>query len=300
MPRRSTQPPRPQAPPLTAEHIRGGIGRTNKRIDDLERFDPAQVKTRWAPEVKALETAIEETLAVVFGEGTDQFNRYIRATSLDHGPVSMQVNLSGYGGHDPGFDPESQRYLTEGKAEALLLLRQAIRGLQENLPDLEAQIQATGPGAAHRGEAARNRKIFIVHGHDEAREMVARFVARLGFEPIILHEQASQGRTIIEKVETNGDVQFAIVILTPDDEGRAKGGTLQPRARQNVILELGYFLGRLGRHNVCALKRGDLEIPTDFAGVVYQPLEGDWQRMLGLEPQAAGFEIDWNAVMRRS
>lgn len=298
MPRRSPPPTRPQAPQLTAEQIRSGIGRLNKRIEDLERFDPTQVKTRWPPEVKALETAIEETLAAVFGDGTDQFNRYIRATSLDHGPVSMQIDLSGRGGHDSGFDPEAQRYLAEGKAEALLLLRQAVRGLEESLPERE-NVQVAGAGAVRRGQVTRNRKIFIVHGHDEAREMVARFVVRLGFEPIILHEQASQGRTIIEKVELHGDVQFAIVILTPDDEGRAKGGVLQPRARQNVVLELGYFLGRLGRHNVCALKRGDLEIPTDFAGVVYQPLEGDWRRMLGQELQAAGFEIDWNAVMRQ-
>ncbi len=82
-------------------------------------------------------------------------------------------------------------------------------------------------------------KVFIVHGHDgEARETVARFLNNIGFEPVILNEQANKGRTIIEKVEANSDVGFAVVLLTPDDVGRANSATeLEPRARQNVLLE---------------------------------------------------------------
>lgn len=146
-----------------------------------------------------------------------------------------------------------------------------------------------------------SNKIFIVHGHDEgAREAVARFLLQLGLEPIILHEQANRGRTVIEKVEAQGDVSFAVVLLTPDDEGCVKGGTPEPRARQNVLLELGYFIGRLGRENVCALKRGTVEIPSDFAGVVWEPMDSGngWKQSLGRELQAAGHSIDWNKVMR--
>jgi predicted nucleotide-binding protein len=152
----------------------------------------------------------------------------------------------------------------------------------------------TGPAA---------RKVFVVHGHDDgARESVARFLEKLGFEAIILHEQASQGRTIIEKVEAHSDVGFAVVLLTPDDEGNAKGQPTRPRARQNVILELGYFLGQLGRSRVMALKQGDVELPSDFGGVVYEPYTtgGAWKSALGRELQAAGFEIDWNLVMKPS
>lgn len=88
-----------------------------------------------------------------------------------------------------------------------------------------------------------SRRIFIVHGHDgEARETVARFLERLGFEPIILHEQANQGRTVIEKVENSSDVGFAVVLLTPDDEGCNKGEPLEPRARQNVLCRVGLLL----------------------------------------------------------
>lgn len=145
------------------------------------------------------------------------------------------------------------------------------------------------------------RKVFVVHGHDEgARESVARFLERLDFEAIILHEQANQGRTVIEKIETHGDVGFAVVLLTPDDTGGLQGGTSLPRARQNVLLELGFFLGSLGRSRVCALKRGELELPSDFGGVVYEPFDagGAWKSALGRELQAAGFEIDWNKVMK--
>jgi predicted nucleotide-binding protein len=92
------------------------------------------------------------------------------------------------------------------------------------------------------------RKVFNVHGHDEGvREAVARFMEKIGFEAVILHEKANQGRTVIEKVEAHTDVGFAIVLLTPDDEGCVKGGTLAARVRQNVLLELRYFLGKLTR-----------------------------------------------------
>ncbi|EKN5950107.1 nucleotide-binding protein [Yersinia sp. 22-579] len=146
-----------------------------------------------------------------------------------------------------------------------------------------------------------SRKVFIVHGHDDgARETVARFLERIGLEAIILHEQANQGRTVIEKVIANSDVGFAVVLLTPDDEGCKKGGISEPRARQNVLLELGYFIGRLGREKVCTLKCGTLEIPSDFAGVVWEPMDsgGGWKQKLARELEVAGHHIDWNKAMR--
>jgi len=147
-----------------------------------------------------------------------------------------------------------------------------------------------------------SRKIFIVHGHDVgAREAVARFVESIDFEAIILSEQANQGRTIIEKIEAHGDVGFAVVLLTPDDVGGKAGEEFRSRVRQNVLLELGYFLGRLGRDRVCALaSTQDMEIPTDFAGVVWEPLDknGGWKQTLARELDAVGFVIDWNLVMR--
>ena len=166
--------------------------------------------------------------------------------------------------------------------------------------DYKAYVESKG-AVETRLQVPTTNKIFIVHGHDgEARETVARFVNNIGFEPIILHEQASKGRTIIEKVEANSDVGFAIVLLTPDDLGRTKTNeSLEPRARQNVLLELGYFIGKLGRDKVCALRRGDVSIPSDFAGVVWEEMDqnGGWKQALARELKAAGHAIDWNKVM---
>ena len=135
--------------------------------------------------------------------------------------------------------------------------------------DYKTYVETHGSPVAKLVRPMSNR-IFIVHGHDgEARETVARFLEKLGFEPVILHEQANRGRTIIEKVEVNSDVGFAVILLTPDDEGCARGGVPEPRVRQNVLLELGYFIGLLGRDRVCALMRGEITIPSDFAGVVW-------------------------------
>lgn len=144
-------------------------------------------------------------------------------------------------------------------------------------------------------------KVFVVHGHEEApRESVARLIEKVGIEAIILHEQTSRGMTVAEKLEAHGDVGFAVVIMTPDDVGRAKGaGGDSERARQNVILELGYFLGRLGRDRVCALKKGEVEIPSDFDGVVYTPFDnhGAWRVALVRELKAAGYSIDLSLAM---
>lgn len=146
-----------------------------------------------------------------------------------------------------------------------------------------------------------SQKIFIVHGHDEApRETMARFIAKLGFEPIILNEQANRGQTVPEKLSAYADVGFAVVLLTPDDLGRSViDGTDQPRARQNVILELGYFIGKLGREKVCAFMKNKVEIPSDYLNVVYQPFDpgGAWKLTLTRELKAAGYEVDWNVVM---
>lgn len=148
--------------------------------------------------------------------------------------------------------------------------------------------------------ATSSRKIFIVHGHDgEAREKLARYLEKLDFEPIILHEQANRGRTIIEKVEANSDVDFAVVLLTPDDEGCKKGEALEPRVRQNVLLELGYFIGKLSRERVCAFRRGTVNIPSDFAGVVWTEMDefNGWKQELVRELKAAGYSIDGNKAM---
>lgn len=169
--------------------------------------------------------------------------------------------------------------------------------------DFQSYVEEQAPTSSLlRTEPNDRNRIFIVHGHDEApRETVARYISTIGLEPVILHEQANRGMTIPEKLIANSNVGFAVVLLTPDDLGRAKAAaTENPRARQNVILELGYFVGKLGRDKVCALLKDEVEIPSDYMGVVYTPFDsgGGWRQQLAKELQAAGYEIDWNKVMR--
>lgn len=143
-------------------------------------------------------------------------------------------------------------------------------------------------------------EIFVVHGHDEeVKQTVARFLERLHLQPIILHEQASRGRTLIEKLEAHADVGFAVILLTPDDLGRAQGEAQEsPRARQNVIFEMGFFFARLSRHRVCAIYRG-VEVPSDIAGIAYLSYDhaGAWRVGLARELRAAGYDVDLNDAL---
>lgn len=144
-------------------------------------------------------------------------------------------------------------------------------------------------------------KIFIVHGHDnEAKETMAHLITTLGFDPIILHEQASSGKTIIEKIEAHTDVGFAVVLYTPCDKGGKDADAFdwKPRARQNVIFEHGYLIGKLGRDKVCALVRGGVELPNDIAGVVYIDVDkgGAWKYSLANELASAGYPADKNKI----
>ena len=143
------------------------------------------------------------------------------------------------------------------------------------------------------------RKVFVIHGHDGgARHELARFLRELELDPVILSERPSRGNTIIEKLDEYAAVTYAVALLTADDVGSSQQeSTPKPRARQNVIFELGYFVGRLGRGRVCALTKGKPEIPSDYAGVVYIQMDsGHWQSTILGELREAGFEIDANKV----
>ena len=140
-------------------------------------------------------------------------------------------------------------------------------------------------------------KIFIVHGHNgELKEAIARLIERQGIEAIILHEQANLGNTIIEKFERNSDVGAAICLFTADDVGRAKAdNTERKRARQNVVFEAGYFIGKLGRKNVVIIADPGVEIPSDMQGIVCTGSE-NWQFSVLKELKAMGFNIDYNKL----
>ena len=146
-----------------------------------------------------------------------------------------------------------------------------------------------------------SNEVFIVHGRDTLlRTQVENVLRALGLEPIILQEQANIGKTIIEKIEECTDVGFGIVLYTPCDEGRLKSEDreLKPRARQNVVLEHGYLMAKLGRERVCCLVSQNVEFPSDISGVVYQKVDdaGGWKLKLAIELKQAGYSIDLNIL----
>ena len=146
-------------------------------------------------------------------------------------------------------------------------------------------------------------KVFIVHGHDDAaKQELARFLEKIKLEPIILHEQADKGLTIIEKIEDYSDVGYAIVLYTECDKGRAKEEPQTNerfRARQNVVFEHGFLIGKLGRKNVCALVKGNVETPGDISGIVYTPFDPNegWKLHLIKNMNAAGYTIDPSLIL---
>ena len=165
----------------------------------------------------------------------------------------------------------------------------------------EATTKSEAPTAEKPKASMDKSKVFIVHGHDNAaKEAVARFIEKIGLDAIILHEQASSGNTIIEKIEANSNVGFGIVLYTPCDLGASqeKKDELKPRARQNVVFEHGYLIGKIGRKNVCALLKGDIETPNDISGVVYIKMEGEkeWKYKVADEMKACGYDIDLNKI----
>lgn len=157
------------------------------------------------------------------------------------------------------------------------------------LPYSEPELVQTAPGVFN------TKQVFIVHGHDEIAKMeMASFVTGLGLEPIILHMQASSGRTIIEKIEHYSNVGFGIVLYTPCDVG-SKVGALEGsyRARQNVVFEHGYLIGKLTRSRVSAVVKGQVETPNDISGVVYVSMDsqGNWQNELKKEMRSVGYQV---------
>jgi predicted nucleotide-binding protein len=297
MARRPTATPPPQPAILSIDQMKRGIVALQRRITDLEQFDPQTVQQRDAPEVTALEKSIEETLANVFGHNTVDYRRYRAAADLDNGPRFVATSFD----RRPRLEPFRQ-YLSDGKKQSLLLMGQAARGLEERIADAEP-IVATMASTSSQTSAFDPSKVFVVHGHDNApKAEVARFIEKLRFKAVILHEQPNKGRSLITKFREEAEnVGFAVVLMTPDDLGKdAEAADLSPRARQNVVFELGFFIGKLGPERVAALVKGDVEKPSDFDGVAYISLDrDDWQTKLAQELQEADYEIDWNQVMRR-
>jgi predicted nucleotide-binding protein len=300
MARRPTTPTREERR-LSPEEQRSAVARLESRIGELRELDVSTLQDGDDPPVQTLAQRIKATLASIYGETSRQYERLEGATSLD--ATHYVMNL-GFGGGSTTVS-EIREGVDRGRHRAISILQGEVDALRESL-------QFSEPGAVELVErpaqAPLSDEIFIVHGRNEAaKESVASVIRRAGLRPVILHEQANGGKTIIEKFERHGSaVGFAVVIATPDDVGGLAvpppaEPELAPRARQNVIGEMFWFAGRLGRDKVCALVKGDIEMPSDFAGVIYTPMDdhGGWKSRLLQELDEAGYkQINWREALK--
>jgi predicted nucleotide-binding protein len=273
------------------------IDRLERRISELREYDPSIVGAH--AKAFELQSTIERTLATVFGEDSSDYGRLLSNIRLDD-PISGKATNAAEA------LVQATRIRTGRRDRAIAMLVSTANSMREDLelPESgrsEGDAFLDSPSTVHSAPAENANAVFVVHGRDSpAKIEVARLIERASLRTVILHEQANAGRTIIEKFEDHGgEVGFAVVLLTPDDVGGIPSAQLKPRARQNVIAEMGWFAGKLGRNRVCVLKKGDIEVPSDFAGVGYVDMDdrGAWKAELLKELAAAGYAVDWAKAM---
>lgn len=276
---RSDRKKNPELPALTAPRAQLHT-ELQKQIDAGQRL-----RTREINDVPALKQLKADYYT------WDEYNyELLRRRFSDDSVATRYRGVSfGVGSDSPA---EQLRYVQED-------IDQDVRKLMSLQQQLELYGDPTGDARAQSTKTIGDG-IFIVHGRATGpKEEVARALERLGAKPIVLHEQANAGRTLIEKFEQHAKaVGFAIVLLTADDEGGPAGtGTYRPRARQNVVFELGFFFGALGRGRVCVLYEEGVELPSDIEGLVYVKLDNAWQFTLGRELHQAGIPVDLNRLL---
>lgn len=227
--------------------------------------------TTSTPAFRAWKTEAERFLIKRFGEDSFEHRDFVKA-SFRPGVWTSQQELVGA--------------CKNGLIATKMVFESYLRELEANV------VETVSPELI-----CSNDRVFVVHGHDgELKHAVARLVEKQGLEAIILSEQANKGKTIIEKFEENSDVSGAICLFTADDLGRAKAApNEQPRARQNVVFEAGYFMGKLSRSRVVIIAESGVELPSDMQGIVYTN-KNNWEVDVLKELKAMGYAVDFNKL----
>lgn len=271
-------------PQLSSEQLAKGIKRLSLRIEDVTAFEPEKLMSyeEASDRSKALETSIESSLSETFGYGTPGFVRFRSASHFSWPQfVGRRIDV-----------PTIRESLVRCRTNSLAVLNAARSFLQEER-ELLAGETASAPAPS---AGARSNPVFVVHGRDQtARLETSNLLSKLGLQHIILHEQPNAGRHLLTKFREEAKrASFAVVLMTPDDVGGLRGEPQCGRARQNVILELGYFLGLLGPDRVACLLKGDIEKPSDFDGIAYITMDdfGGWKPQLARELKQAGVPFD--------
>ena len=277
---------------FTPEEAEECAARLRKRIVEVQnpelksaRYDDARVVT--------VENAIRATVADIFGSTSTEGQRWAGFRFTRQRIAGRSSFL-----HGTSNSREIAADMQEQLVENLPRTAAVLQGLIDLIGERTVSASA---GKVSPLARVRTGRVFVVHGHNDGiKQDVARTLDRLGFAPVILHEQPDGGRTIIEKLEEHADdVDFAIVLMTGDDVGGRDAENLRPRARQNVVLELGMFVGKLGRRGVRVLYETGVEMPSDYLGVLYIPLDaaGAWRFKLVNEMKAAGLDVDANDLL---
>ena len=178
--------------------------------------------------------------------------------------------------------PSTTKISIQGKKPVRDKLSEAFATYTGSKKQAASSVKASDAVPEVRGakKTTANKKVFLVHGHDTvSREQLELVLHKLGLDPFVLANTGGSGLTIIEALEKeigpkDSQARFGIVLMTPDDIGYSKidGETAaQPRARQNVVLEMGMLISAVGRGNVAILKKGHLEVPSDASGILYIP-----------------------------
>ena len=225
----------------------------NFTYDNFSQKSPNGYPESLVPEWISWETRCRGIIEKLFGKGTAQFNA-----------MQTAINTDVLGWDQDRFELK--------KNYIIGTLNNTIEILNEDIFNELQTEKAEAPGTL-------SNKVFVVHGHDEiSKSSLEIFLKEIGFDPVILHRQADEGQTIIEKFEKHSDVGYAFILLTPDEcaylypqkDLPEEQRSIEYRARPNVIFEFGYFVGKLGRKRVCCLHKGSVSLPSDVSGMIYK------------------------------
>jgi predicted nucleotide-binding protein len=287
MPRRRDEGP-PERKLFTPEEAERQKKRLQARVDELSALDAGQPDFSQKADI-ALDKA-QATIRDVFGAHSDEGSQ-IYSERMGANLPTMTFRL---GSTTETEKRDRRRHIVSAVVPRLKMFIELV--------DERTTHAAAAPPQSSSRPAVTSRRVFVVHGHAEGvKQAVARTLEKLDLEPIILHELPDRGRTVIEKLEQETDVAYAVVLMTADDLGGPKTAlpdSYQLRARQNVLVELGLFLGKLGRSHVSVLFEPGVEMPSDYDGVLYTPLDpgAAWRFKLATEIHAAGIEVDLNKL----
>lgn len=247
-------------------------------VDEIDDLISHHVSSS-APAFKAWHTKAERFLVKKYGEKSLEHKKFLDTYFT---PMIWSLN-------DEEDIRDSIKCCCDGLRSCKAIFETYLEDIVE---ESESNLQSNS-----KTKSGDMSKIFIVHGHDEElKQSVARIIEKQGIEAIILSEQANKGRTIIEKFEDYSDVDGAICLFTSDDVGKGKNDSIDNhRARQNVVLETGYFMGKLGRDRIVILSDNGIEMPSDLSGIVYTNT-ASWQTDLLKELKAIGYTVDFNKL----